>query len=153
VATPFDGEPCDCHELGGDGIADLAMKFDTPELVAALELEDLPGGASVELVLSGELLDTTHFSATDCVILVPPGSGPGALPAQSGPEGNGIDAVPEPAPAARPADPDGAQNDGTPGELSPPPVACGVLPPGFLLTATAAMYVISRARPVAGRPE
>jgi hypothetical protein len=29
VATPFEGELCDCHELEGDGILDLTLKFDT----------------------------------------------------------------------------------------------------------------------------
>jgi probable HAF family extracellular repeat protein len=27
VGTPFDGEACDCHELGSDGIMDLLLKF------------------------------------------------------------------------------------------------------------------------------
>ena len=38
VATPFDGEPCACHELGGDGIDDLVLKFSTPEMSRVLEL-------------------------------------------------------------------------------------------------------------------
>jgi hypothetical protein len=83
VATPFAGELCDCHELDGDGIDDLAMKFRTPEIIAALELSTLPGGTSIELNLSGVLLDQTPFSARDCVVLVPHGSGAGALPAKN----------------------------------------------------------------------
>jgi hypothetical protein len=73
VATPFDGEGCECHDLGGDGIDDLSMKFRTDELVEALELDTLPGGAVVELVLSGSLLDGTPFVAGDCIVIVPPG--------------------------------------------------------------------------------
>lgn len=73
VATPFNGELCDCHELTGDGIDDLSMKFKSQEVVAALELNDLPPGALVELCVSGELLDGTEFEACDCVRLVPPG--------------------------------------------------------------------------------
>ncbi len=73
VATPFDGEGCECHDLGGDGIDDLSMKFRTRDLVDALELDDLSGGAVVELVLSGSLLDGTPFVAGDCIVIVPPG--------------------------------------------------------------------------------
>ncbi|MHC4235423.1 MAG: PQQ-dependent sugar dehydrogenase, partial [Planctomycetota bacterium] len=56
VGTPFDGETCDCHDLSGDGIDDLSMKFRTADLVAALELDLLPAGALVELTVSGSLL-------------------------------------------------------------------------------------------------
>ena len=70
VATPFEGEPCDCHDLDGDGIVDLVMKFDVPELVEMLELGDLPVHTFVELRVSGQLLDGTMFEAFDCVRLV-----------------------------------------------------------------------------------
>jgi subtilisin-like proprotein convertase family protein len=79
VATPFDGELCDCHEMGGDGIMDVMMHFDSNEVVDALELGDLPAGALVELSLTGNLVDGTTFQANDCVRLVPPGTPPGAL--------------------------------------------------------------------------
>ena len=72
VATPFEGEPCDCHDLDEDGTIDLSMKFSSQEVVTELELNDLPGGAFVELVLSGNLLDGTPFEASDCIRLVPP---------------------------------------------------------------------------------
>ncbi len=73
VATPFDGEGCECHDLGGDGIDDLSMKFRTRDLMAALEFDELPGGAVVELALSGSLLDGTPIVAGDCIVIVPPG--------------------------------------------------------------------------------
>ncbi len=73
VATPFEGEACECHDLGGDNIDDLSMKFRTDELVEALELDALPGGAVVELVLSGSLLAGTPFQASDCIVILPPG--------------------------------------------------------------------------------
>ncbi|MHC4235515.1 MAG: hypothetical protein ACYSUQ_10405, partial [Planctomycetota bacterium] len=38
VATPFEGEACDCHQLEGDGIMDLSMKFSVDAVVGALEL-------------------------------------------------------------------------------------------------------------------
>ena len=79
VATPFDGELCDCHELEGDGILDLSMKFRTVDVVDALLLNDLPAGDLVELVVSGALLDGTAFSASDCIRLVPPATPPGAM--------------------------------------------------------------------------
>jgi hypothetical protein len=67
VATPFDGEPCDCHEMGGDGIMDLTLKFRTPEVVSALQLDGMSHGDVVELVVTGTLLDGTAFEAYDCI--------------------------------------------------------------------------------------
>lgn len=70
VATPFDGEPCDCHHATTDGVLDLSMKFRTDDVVAALGLDVLQG--QVEVVVSGMLLDGTEFtSAADCLRLVP----------------------------------------------------------------------------------
>ncbi len=75
VGTPLPGDPCDCHGLGGDGIPDLSMKFSTPEVVAALQLDALPEGTVVELVVTGSMADGCEFAARDCVVLVPPGGG------------------------------------------------------------------------------
>ncbi len=73
AATPFTGKnQCDCAELRGDGILDLLLKFRTRDLIIALELNDVPAGALVSLVLTGELLDGTPFEADDCVLIVPP---------------------------------------------------------------------------------
>ncbi len=80
VATPFYlpgvlGEVCDCHDLGGDGILDLSLKFDAEQVVSALGLDLELSGALVELVVTGNLLDGTPFMAdSDCVRLVPPGT-------------------------------------------------------------------------------
>jgi hypothetical protein len=79
AATPFGGEPCDCHELHGDGVMDVSAKFKSQDVVDVLELNDLPNGAWVELELSGQLQDGTLFAATDCIRLVPPGTPPGAV--------------------------------------------------------------------------
>ena len=70
VATPFDGQPCDCHELTGDGIVDLSMKFKTDDVVATLGMFE--GEGPYELVVTGMLLDGTEFSASDCIRIVPP---------------------------------------------------------------------------------
>jgi hypothetical protein len=75
VATPFDGELCDCHELYGDGVMDVSMKFKSQEVVSALMLGGMPGNTEVELVLSGALLDGTTFTANDCIRIVPGGIG------------------------------------------------------------------------------
>ena len=75
VATPFEGQPCDCHALGGDGIIDLSMKFRTDDVVEALELNDLGNGDLVELIIAGLLVDGTEFtSAGDCILTVPQGN-------------------------------------------------------------------------------
>ncbi len=71
VATPFEGEPCGCHELGADGRLDLALKFDTQQLVQALDLCVLPPRSEVLLTVVGALVDDTPFAGSDCVWLVP----------------------------------------------------------------------------------
>ncbi|MCZ6851369.1 MAG: integrin alpha, partial [Planctomycetota bacterium] len=94
AATPFGGQLCDCHELEGDGFTDLSMKFKTDDVVAALQLNDLPAGDLVELVVSGNLLDGTPFSGRDCIRLVPPGTGAGLLGVGSNVPGVFIDVTP-----------------------------------------------------------
>jgi hypothetical protein len=94
AGTPFDGEPCDCHDLEGDGIIDLMMHFKTDDVVANLLLDDLDAGALVELVVTGNLLDGTPFAASDCVRLVPPGTAPGLLTVQSSVPGAWVDVSP-----------------------------------------------------------
>ncbi|MHC4770011.1 MAG: hypothetical protein ACYTEI_15075, partial [Planctomycetota bacterium] len=75
VGTPFGGELCDCHELGGDGITDVSMKFGTQGTVEALFLDDLANGEVIELVLTGQLLNGSPFTVSDCAMIVPPGNG------------------------------------------------------------------------------
>ena len=94
VATPFNGELCDCHEESGDGVADLSMKFQSELVVSALELDDLAPGALVELTLTGTTLDGTAFQVNDCIRLVPPGTPPGMVTASSNLPGIWLDAAP-----------------------------------------------------------
>jgi hypothetical protein len=97
VATPFDGELCSCHELEGDGILDLSLKFKTADLVEALQLDALPGGALPELLVRGNLQEEfgeTPIEGSDCVRLVPPGSPPGLAQLTSNASGAWIEVSP-----------------------------------------------------------
>ena len=69
LVSPLGDEPCSCHELGGDGMDDLSLKFSTSEMNRALELSALPRGATIELVLQGSSQDGTTFEATDCIVI------------------------------------------------------------------------------------
>jgi len=173
VATPFDGEPCDCHELESDGIDDLSLKFDTQALVIELQLDDLPGGASVELVVSGELSDGTGFSAADCIALVPPrpqsgvapagltaGDGglgvspdrreamsPGSFPAGDAPQQDADSAELVRPSASEGDEADADQEEDSPRLLGEPLVGCGAFSPAFLVAAIAGMCLLRCRRP------
>lgn len=67
VATPADGEDCDCTTVGPDGYMDLTLKFAKSEIVAAIG--PVENGDLVEVTLSGALLDGTTFEAHDCVLI------------------------------------------------------------------------------------
>ena len=77
TATPFPGDLCDCHDLTGDGMDDLSLKFSTEDMVAALELGGMPNRTEVQLRVSGLLLDQTPFEGNDCVLLLTPNPGQG----------------------------------------------------------------------------
>lgn len=77
VATPFDGELCDCHDLNGDGYMDLTLKFDTQELVNCLALEEV-AGETIPLTLTGNLKEEeggTPITGQDCVRILNQGNG------------------------------------------------------------------------------
>jgi hypothetical protein len=65
VATPFEGELCDCHELGADGFTDLKLQFMRPDVTAILGSVD--DGDMIQLTLTGDLVDGTEFEASDCI--------------------------------------------------------------------------------------
>ena len=77
VATPFEGELCDCHDLNGDGCMDLTLKFDTQELVIYLALEEV-AGETIPLTLTGNLKEEaggTPITGEDCLRILNPGGG------------------------------------------------------------------------------
>jgi len=69
VATPFEGELCDCHELGPDGYLDLTLKFDAREIAGALgQVND---GDLLPLTLTGkEDAGGVPLVGTDCVLVI-----------------------------------------------------------------------------------
>ncbi len=70
VATPFEGEPCDCHEEEGDGWLDLSMKFNSPEVTEALQLAEFEHKDTVEVAVTGTMADGCEFIAYDCLRIV-----------------------------------------------------------------------------------
>ena len=73
VSTPVGAgsDPCACNELGPDGYTDLKLKFLRQDVVDVLgPFED---GDEIELTLTGELMDGTPFSRTDCIWILDKG--------------------------------------------------------------------------------
>jgi hypothetical protein len=69
------GDECNCASNEKDGVADLLMKFSTPELVASLSL---PGQQQDAILsLNGRMHDGTPFAGRDCVVVVGNSSSPG----------------------------------------------------------------------------
>ena len=69
VATPFEGELCECHEITGDGIMDLALKFGNQEVFNVLKLDELFGN-TIPLTITGNLKEEfggTPIRGEDCV--------------------------------------------------------------------------------------
>lgn len=69
VATPFEGELCDCHDENGDGIMDLTFKFRKKEVIETLELADACGD-TIPLTITGNLKEEegeTPIIGHDCV--------------------------------------------------------------------------------------
>jgi len=69
VATPFEGELCDCHDLNGDGYLDLTLKFKTQEVVETLELCEF-SDMTIPFTITGNLMEEaggTAFIGQDCM--------------------------------------------------------------------------------------
>lgn len=72
VATPYEGDECECHDLGPDDYMDLTLKFSTQDLVA-MNLSSYAVGEVVPLILTGNLLESagdTPIIGRDCVLIV-----------------------------------------------------------------------------------
>jgi hypothetical protein len=76
VATPFDGELCDCTEEGPDGFDDLTLKFRTQEIVAAIgngnhaaptDALILASSEKIALTLTGNTHSGQPIIGSDCV--------------------------------------------------------------------------------------
>ena len=67
---PFVGkeEPTDCIVEGADGYLDLTLKFDVPEVIAALG--EVVDGDAVVLHLTGTLKDGTAIVREDVVVIL-----------------------------------------------------------------------------------
>ncbi|HJH27351.1 MAG TPA: hypothetical protein C5S37_11440 [Methanophagales archaeon] len=75
VATSFEGELCDCHDLNGDGILDLTLKFSTQDLVEKLNLCPLDG-QTIPLTITGNLKEEnggTPIKGEDCIWILKQG--------------------------------------------------------------------------------
>lgn len=69
VATPYEGELCDCHDLDGDGYLDLKLVFDTQEVIETLMLTEALG-ETIPLTITGNIeeeYDGTPIMGQDCV--------------------------------------------------------------------------------------
>jgi len=71
VATPNEGELCECLELNGDGYLDLTLKFDRKEVAEALKLRQVLK-QTIRLTIRGNLKEEyggTPIEGKDCVRL------------------------------------------------------------------------------------
>ena len=69
VATPFLGEPCDCHKLTADGYTDLILTFSVRELRDTLQL-DIVVGQTVPLIVGGYFKGGNFpVVGEDCIIV------------------------------------------------------------------------------------
>ncbi|MHC4066233.1 MAG: hypothetical protein ACYSUI_17290 [Planctomycetota bacterium] len=147
LATPFEGEPCDCHQAEGDGVDDLSMKFSVPELVTVLELDELPTATAVELIAMGNLSDGSNFEAVDCVIVRQPRGRPRARDAASTEDDMQAAGTRSEAAESPPADEADSGQEAADAQ-NPSTVGCGALSPAILLmTGVAVSLVAPRRRP------
>jgi hypothetical protein len=68
VATPVDGDVCECSTDGPDGYPDLTLKFGALELADAVD--PVNDGDVLEMRIAGYLLDGTAIIGRDCVRII-----------------------------------------------------------------------------------
>ncbi len=81
VATPYESlagkeDALDCIEEGPDGFLDLTLKFDTPDVIQAIEGSlgrEMQDGETVIVSLSGKLLDGMPLVGEDVVVILKKG--------------------------------------------------------------------------------
>ena len=66
VATPFEGELCDCWDLNGDGYMDLTLKFKAQEVIYWLGLGENVG-ETIPLTVKADLRGCAEIQGQDCV--------------------------------------------------------------------------------------
>jgi len=71
VATPFDGELCDCHTEGPDGYMDLTLKFDMQAFVESLG--PVADGDELTLNLGIGTVDGIATWGSDCIRVIKKG--------------------------------------------------------------------------------
>ena len=71
TGTPFGGELCACHDLTGDGLLDLDMKFDGQQVIDEFGLANIGNGEFVMLEVVGTAREGRDaFSARDCIRVI-----------------------------------------------------------------------------------
>ena len=63
--TPAEGHPTDIGDYDNDDVPDLMVKFDRQDVIAILE-----PGDNVEIKITGELNDGTHFEGIDYIRVI-----------------------------------------------------------------------------------
>ncbi len=67
IGTPFEGAPCGCNNLHGDGALDIKLKFVRQDVIDTFELAQEPSGTNVLLRISGRSPTGIGFRVYDCV--------------------------------------------------------------------------------------
>lgn len=68
IATPYTKPLCGCHQLTGDGVKDLSLKFDNLKIAATLGTPDKKD--AIKLTLTGTLNDgITLIEGQDCILI------------------------------------------------------------------------------------
>ena len=70
VATPFEGELCDCHKLRKDGYMDLTLKFMVEDVVDGLMLYELEDRDTIPITIVGETYNGTPIRGEDCIWII-----------------------------------------------------------------------------------
>ncbi len=67
-ALPEEPGADSCHEAGADGFADLSLKFDTQEVIDALDSKD--DGEVLTLTVNGMTVGGVHYEGQDVVLIL-----------------------------------------------------------------------------------